>query len=518
MGIFNNVGFKPIPKTTKFDLSREYKTTIDFGDLVPVYLEEVVPGDSFRVQSDIMLRMMPLVAPIMHRVKLYMHFFFVPNRIVFDDWEDFITGGEDGDDTTVFPVVALNSTNVTAGVIDIGSIANYFGIPPIPSGESYSAPTDVSKHYLNALPFRGYHLICNEYYRDQDLQDSVDFSKSEGIQTNTECQLLMTTPRKRCYAKDYFTSARPDTQKGQEISLESTFSPDYLTQAEATIAGLTDGVSLDSSDFETTSGGMPFGIENLEDPQSIDMGTINNLRSSIAIQAYLEKMQRGGSRYTEVIKNFFDEVSDDARLQRPEYLGGGVQNIVISEVLNTSDTANADQGAMAGHGISLGGSNRWSKKFKEHGYIIGIMSVLPESNYACAVHKTWFRNDKYDFYWPDFEGLGEQAIENREIYFDHWDDPNFVLETFGYQERYSEYKYGLSQVTGEFQDTLDYWTMARNFNSIPNLNSSFLTVDKTAANNIFAVTTGTYDKMIVQIYHKVDALRKMNYHALPATL
>lgn len=515
MSIFNKVAIgNRIPKNV-FDLSREYKTTVDFGYLYPIFLEEILPGDYFSISTDLMLRFMPLVSPVYHRMKAYIHYFFVQNANIFDDWRLFITGGDDGTDTTVFPVITVNSIT-ESDLLRKGTLANYFGIPPVPSGESFDGG---ETHYLNALPFRAYQFIYNEYYRDQDLVDPIDFSKSEGIQGNTETSLIAEL-QKRAYAKDYFTSARPDTQKGTEIEISGSFSPSYLTTALANNGLLGAGAMAATgagADMNVTVNSQTASIKNLDDPQSVDMGTINNLRTQMAIQGFLEKMQRGGSRYTEVIRNWFDETPDDYSMHRPIYLGGHVQNVVISEVLNTSDTANADQGAMAGHGISVGGGNCVNQKFRDHGFIMGILSLMPESNYMNGLHKLWKRNDRYDFYWSDFEGIGEQAVLNEELFWDTWDDPSENENTFGHQERFSEYKYGVSLVTGEFRDDLDYWTLSRNFASLPLLNETFLTTDNSADGTarIFAYQIGDHDKILVQAYHRVKASRKMNYHTIP---
>lgn len=499
------------PKKSKFDLSYEHKLSCNMGDLVPIYLSEIVPGDKFRVSSEIMMRLAPMLAPVMHRVNVWVHYFFVPNRIIWNEWEDFITGGEDGLQAPVHPYVTASALKVSSRM-SLGSLADYFGLPRIPDATTVTADAQI-----NWLPFRAYGEIYNEYYRDQNLTAKLNFSKASG-ESNADVSVL--TLRKRCWEKDYYTSALPWAQRGAPVTipgdavysqtsrvLDPTGTPLALGSTLGThesIAGNLAGDPAFSDNYLNNA-----RIENL-DEIGID---INDLRTSNALQKWLELAARGGSRYIEQMRSFFGVTSSDARLQRPEYLGGGKQNVVISEVLQTSQTdpAVSPQGNMAGHGVSVGATNRFSKRFEEHGYVMGIMSVLPKTAYQNGMEKFWFRNEKTEYYFPQFAHLGEQEIKTREVYYDGVEAD--IDSTWGYQSRFAEYKYATSKVSGDFRANLNYWHMGRIFTGLPPLNSSFVQSDPT--HRIFANTDPADDKLWVQVYNKVDALRPMPYYGIP---
>ena len=492
--IFESVGMKK-PRYSAFDLSHEKKLSGTLGNLIPILLQEVLPGDFFRVKSEIMLRFAPMIAPVMHRHNIYVHYFFVPNRIIWDEWEDFITGGVDGTSAPTFPQITLASTSHGEG-----TLGDYLGLPT-GAGSGYRPP-------VSALPFRAYQQIYNDYYRDETLSPEINIYGT----ASTISQM-----RERSYEKDYFTSALNSTQRGPQVTIAgdivyksitdvspSTGTP--LTGAEnveyvdsGTLPGLTRTVtSLDSLVYENIDS---LGI------------TIEELRQSTALQTYLENNMRGGYRYIEQLLHRFGVKSSDGRLQRAEYLGGGRQPVVISEVLNTSATATQEQGTMAGHGISVGSQMATKKRFEEHGYLLGIMSVIPRTSYQQGIPKHWLRSDKLDFYSPEFANLGEQEVQLRELYYDSADTAEDQEGAFGYQQRYAEYKYGVSTVHGDFKTTLDYWHNGRIFGSTPALNDTFIRVTGGDHNRIFAVTTG--DHMFCQIYNEVKARRPMPYHARP---
>lgn len=495
------------PKLSKFDLSHEHKLSCNMGSLIPIMTQEVVPGDRFRVNSEIMMRMAPMLAPVMHRVNVWVHYFFVPNRLIWNEWEDFITGGIDGNQAPVHPyyeVAALNG----AGYFDVGSLADYFGFPLIDTGTTVTVDQSIS-----ALPFRAYNSIFKEYYIDRNLavQADYEFSVASG---NANADVNPLRLRRRAWEKDYFTSALPWAQRGTPISIPGTANyADVATVHEA------DGTLVDTQstigqfangnlavNYQVSSQGG--SIHNLEDI-GID---INDLRTSNSLQRWLELAARGGSRYIEQVKAFFGVSSSDARLQRPEYLGGGRQNVVISEVLQTSDTAEGTtpQGNMAGHGVSVGSSNRFSRRFEEHGFVMGIMSVLPRTAYQQGIDRMFARNDRFDYYWPQFAHLGEQEIRNAEVYYDGTTE---AADTWGYQSRYAEYKYKTSQISGDFRTNLNFWHMGRIFTAPPPLNNAFVVANPT--HRIFANTTETDHKLWVQVYNKVDALRPMPYYGTP---
>ena len=492
------------PRSNAFDLSHERKMSLNMGPLYPILVQPVIPGDRFRVSSEIMLRMAPMIAPVMHRVNVYTHYFFVPNRLVWNEWENFITGGEQGDENPVFPQIALSQAN--SGHYGEGTLADYMGIPT-------EKPTSWQNNKaISALPFRAYQTIYNEYYRDQALTDPISFGLGSDTTLDVPDLLRM---RQRPWEKDYFTSALPYAQKGEPVNLPIT--PSYKDVSEVYDANgspSTAGANLDvssSSAPEMTAGAAPARIENL-DPDAGMGVTINDLRQATRMQEWLEKNARAGSRYVESLLAHFGVRSKDARLQRPEYLGGGKQPMSISEVLSTigtDDTADnfAPQGNMAGHGISVGSSNRFKKGFTEHGYVIGIMSVLPRTTYQQGLEREWEKDSRYDFYWPEFSQLGEQEVRNGELYLDLGDTSVINDATFGYQSRYAEYKYKQSSVHGEFRGNLKHWHMGRIFEDRPILNTSFIESDPT--DRIFAVNDPGTDLLYCQIYNNVKAIRPM---------
>lgn len=540
--LFNSVKVNR-PKSNKFDLSHERKFSMQMGNLVPVMCQEVVPGDKFQHQTQIFMRLAPMLAPIMHRVNVYTHFFFVPNRLVFNDWEEFITGGVDGRQLPVFPTIPLNS--VTAPYLTLGSLADYLSLP-VQELKSIITSSGATVGNVNALPFRAYQLIFNEYYRDQNLMPELEFSRDSD--TDSDIQTLMTL-RKRCWEKDYFTSALPWSQRGADVLLPLhgsagvKFTPNgqsskVFQPSGAVFPGLASGstsnikVDLDGgvgsvlqlrtddiNAIPSVISQYPIGaaIDN-SGQLAVDLAgatqtTINDFRRSMKLQLWLERNARAGSRYIEQIASHFGVRSSDARLQRPEYLGGGKSPVVISEVLQTSATDDTTpQGNMAGHGISVGLTHGFRRFFEEHGFVIGIMSVLPRTAYQQGIPRVMNKVDKYDYYFPEFAHLGEQAIRNDELY--PTSSPATNAATFGYTPRYAEYKYIPSSVHGDFKDTLQFWHMGRKFAGLPGLNAEFVTSDPTQ--DIFAVTDPSVDKLYVQIFNNLIARRLMPKFGTPS--
>lgn len=495
--IFEKAGFRR-PKMSAFDLSREQKLSCKMGELVPTYLQEVVPGDHFKVQSEILVRMAPMLAPIMHRVDVYMHYFFVPNRIIWNQWESFITGGREGTSTPQMPNFVFGT------ILRDSKLSDYLGIPKFTTTSN-----DIK---VTQLPFRAYQKIYNDYYRDPNLVAEIDLNTA----TTTEILSL----RNRSWEKDYFTSALPFLQRGPAIGVPVDFEYKDVSEWYDEFGGNantgTPTLGADGSPVITAMQDpidpVSLRVENLEDTMQVD---INELRRSSAIQRWLEKMAVGGYRYTEQILSMFGVRSQDQRLQRAEYLGGGKQPIVISEVLNTTGTTEAPQGDMTGHGISSGATNSFQYHVPEHGWIMGIMSILPKTAYQQGIHRHWLKFDKLDYYWPEFAHLGEQEIMNYEIYLNTAESIDINQATFGYQQRYAEYKYGESTVHGDFRTTLDFWHMARIFAARPNLNAAFMEARPTGdeMTRIFAVQSG--DTIWCQLYHDVKARRPMPYFADP---
>ena len=475
------------------------------GELTPVLVQECVPGDSFQIGCDSLIRFAPLLAPVMHKIDVSVHYFFVPNRIVWDNWEKFIV---DANTQHVLPYITYSefwSTNR-------GKFVDYMGVPPIPTG---GATTNI-----NALPFAAYQAIYNEYYRDQNLITPVDYKLSDGAQSNQGPFLTM---RNRAWEHDYFTSSLPFAQKGAAVDIPLGEINGNAEVKFNNILGTTLTGAPYSPVVDAGVGGSGVGIDQLfaeTDGLDISPTTINDLRRAFRLQEWLEKNARGGTRYIENILMHFGVKSSDARLQRPEYITGVKTPVIISEVLNTAGTfepGNPDEasspvtGAMAGHGVAVSTGKYGNYFCEEHGYIIGIMSVMPKTAYQQGIPKTYLKNDPLDFFWPSFAHIGEQPVVNNEL-FAYTTTGN---ETFGYVPRYAEYKFNPSRVAGDFRTTLDYWHLGRKFATQPALNQTFIECTPAQVNRIFAVTDETQDTLYCQILHKIRAIRPMPKFGTP---
>lgn len=508
MKLFNSVKVRP-PKKSKFDLSHEKKLTMNMGELIPVLLEEVMPGDKFRVNTELLCRFHPMLAPIMHRIDAFIHYFYVPNRLVYQDWDKFITGGDKGTDTPAFPTISILSLSA----LKHGTLADYMGLPTLDSDvtNTTTMPT------VSALPFRAYQLIFNEYYRDENLQDELPI-KNTGTVDDTEKAILLTL-RRRAWTKDYFTSALPYAQKGDSVMIPAEIGIKPVAQAWNTFpegedpssTPPTGTVSVNASGY-LTSQNVPFAVEAAEGLEA----TINDLRTAVRLQEWLEKNARAGSRLFESILVHFGVYSDDLRIGRPQYLGGGRTAITVSEVLSTNETDTLDLGKMGGHGIGVGNQAYFKGYFKEHGHIIGIMSILPKPAYQQGLPKMFTRFDKLEYPWPEFANLGEQAVLNKELYFD-FANPQNNDGTFGYQSRYAELKFGRNSVHGDFKENLSFWHCGRIFANLPTLSTQFVECNPSdMEDRIFPVQdSGATDKIYVQLYNNVTAVRPLPYFGTP---
>lgn len=483
-------------KRNKFNLSHYKLLTFDQGELIPCGLLEVLPGDTFQHSTSALIRVSPLLAPVMHPVQVRIHHWFVPHRLVWEDWEKFIIGGPDGFDASVFPTRSMPLD------IPIGGLEDYFGIPP-------ADYTTVGGLSVSALPFRGYNLIWNEWYRDQDLQTERKFIKTSGTDTETDITLAFVN-----WEKDYFTSSRPWTQKGPEVTIPLTGDAVVRTTATPGVSGETIGIhgatgsTVNAMATEQTSlytQNMASSHPMTVDLSNVSAANINDLRLAFALQRYEEARARYGSRYTEYLR-YLGVRSSDARLQRPEYLGGGKQTIQFSEVLQTGpDDPDAGQtvGQLRGHGIGALRSNRYRKFFEEHGYIFSFISVKPRTMYMQGLPRTFSRRTKEDFWQKELEHIGQQEVLNREIYAMHATPDG----TWGFQDRYDEYRRHESMIAGEFRTTmLDYWHMARNFAAPPVLNDSFVTSNPTK--RIYAEQT--QDSLWVMCNHRIGVRRQLS--------
>lgn len=487
--------------------------SLNMGDLIPILVQEVLPGDRFRLNQEIMLRLAPLLAPMMHRVNCTVHNWFVPNRLVWNEWQDAITGGKDGDLAPVFPyfyaVPVSNSTLFTNG-----TLADYFGLPTVPT----ALPSITNQYKISALAFRAYQLIYNECYRDQNLSDPVPFSLAGGeILPNTQAFIDLLSLRKRAWEKDYFTSALPWAQRGGAASAPVDYAPGG---ASPVVNSVTGAPQINQTAFTTNANGdlvtTPDGGARIESEATVD---VQEMRKAFRVQEWLEKNARGGARYIEVLLKHFGVMSSDARLQRPEFLGGATQPVVISEVLSnfqfSGDAEGLPQGNMAGHGISVGGQYGFSRRFEEHGHVISILSVVPRTCYQQGINKAFRRFDKFDYAWPTFANLGEQEVKDSEIYAEYEAPANTPDGTFGYQERYAEYKYGFNTVHGDFRESLAYWHDGRIFTAKPNLNESFVMSDP--SHRVFAVEDPAVHKLYCQVYNGLSAIRPLPFHGIPRT-
>jgi hypothetical protein len=508
------------PKKNKFDLSREVKMTGNIGNLYPAFIQEVIPGDSFRVNTQQMVRFSPLLAPMMHTVNFKLDYFFVPYRLVWDEWKDFITGGEDGNDLPSFPRWRPNATQINE-FLQKGMLSDYLGLPVKVSGSStaggfneYNTWTDNQE--LSLLPFRAYQLIYHEYFRDQNVGTEYEQYKDSGLITSSTILANQLNLRKSNWEKDYFTSSLPFLQRGTEINLPiSSVAIDKVNFPSGTSMSVGDIRFAQSGD--EIQGEVATGLYNqVTLTGDVEQVSINELRKATALQRWLELMARAGSRYREQIFAIFGERIPDYTVQVPQYLGGGRTPIMISEVLSTYQSAATDrpQGDMSGHALGLGDNIGFQQSFDEHGIILGVARVIPKASYVQGLNKFWQKFDKFDHYFPQFANLGEQEVYNKEIYCKG--DKTTDDQIFGYQQRYAEYKYAHNRIAGDFRDNLSYWEMSRRFSDHPVLNQSFIECDETEVSRVFAITDANEDKLWINLYHNVDALRPIPYHSNPS--
>ena len=495
--LFNSIQLMK-PKKNVFDLSHDVKLSAKMGNLVPVMVQECVPGDKFKIGCESLIRFAPLVAPVMHRMDVSMHYFFVPNRILWDNWEKFIT---DANTTHVMPFINYTPQGTENAFT---KFADYLGVPPNLSGAA---------RQINAFPFAAYQAIYNEYYRDQNLIAEVDYKLVDGTNNSNSDLFVM---RKRAWEHDYFTASLPFAQKGAAVDIPlGTVSGEGEVFVNNASAGTTlDGTPYDIGVDNNTASIPGVGADQLFtsfDNVEVEPTTINDLRRAFRLQEWLEKNARGGTRYIENILTHFGVKSSDKRLQRPEYITGIKTPVVISEILNTTGAdGGLPQGNMSGHGIAVS-TGKYGQYFcEEHGYIIGIMSVMPKTAYQQGIPRTYLKSDPLDFYWPSFANIGEQEVKNDEI-FAYTITGN---DTFGYVPRYAEYKFNPSRVAGDFRTTLDFWHLGRKFATLPTLSQEFIECTPEDVERIFAVQDDT-DNLYCHVYHKITAVRPMPKFGTP---
>lgn len=485
-------------KTSLHDLSRTRMMSANMGQLIPIDWEEVLPGDHFQHDTTLLIRTQPLLAPLMHRVHAKVFHFFVPNRLLWTNWEPFITGGEDGENASVHPFVNV------LGTTPVGSLYDYLELVP-----------DVgSVRQVNALIPRAYAKICRDYFTDQDLVTPPPLALTDGLDNTTNADIFSPA-----WKKDYYTVARPQPSKGPDVTApvigaEPTIGSDG-TPPNFTGSGVTNvtmrinnaagnnavtGNTTGANNTGSIAFGTNTGLEIQEGSLSVNA---LDLREMFATLRFQELRSRFGSKYVDYLA-YLGVKSDDARLQRSEYLGGGISPLQFSEVLQTApEDAENPVGALKGHGISAKKSNRYRKYFQEHGILMTVMYVMPEPVYGQGFRKGWLRKTKEDYWQPEYEHIGQQVLQNQEVYAPSADPEG----TFGWVDRYDEYRSTPSTVSGNFRpgESLDYWTMARGYATEPALNEDFVTGNPTT--RIWPATNE--QQLYIMMRRKLKARRKV---------
>lgn len=555
---------------TNLDLSRStfrrdhsVKLSYNVGDIIPFYVDEVLPGDTFQLKTSMVSRMQTLLTPMMDNLYIDTYFFFVPNRIVWQHWKELM--GENTESAWI-PTVEYSVPQITApvGGWNIGTIADYFGIP-----------TGIDNLSVNALPFRAYALIMNEWFRDENLSDPLDIPVNDATVVGVNSGNYITDvakgglPFKAAKFHDYFTSCLPSPQKGPDVtipvsagtnmpvmtladlvpnpgSIPLSFVPYTATLLNSNnenpqnvivsrLAGSTSGNY--SGTFNASKGNMPlYGISDTYsgtaqpiipnnlwavNDGAVSAATINQLRMAFQIQKLYEKDARGGTRYIEVLKSHFGVTSPDARLQRPEYLGGNRIPVNINQVVQSSGTQpdGTPLGDTAAFSVTTDVHGDFIKSFVEHGFILGLMVARYDHTYQQGLERFWSRKDRFDYYWPVFANIGEQAVLNKEIYATGQATDN---EVFGYQEAWADYRYKPSRVCGEMrskaQTSLDVWHLADDYTKLPSLSDAWIREDKANVDRVLAVTSAVSNQMFADIYVQCKATRPMPVYSIPGLI
>ncbi len=534
---------------SSFDRSSSVKTSFNAGDIVPFFLEEVLPGDTFNVKSSKVVRMQTLLTPMMDNVYLDTYYFFVPSRLVWNHWKEF--NGENTESAwipqTEYQIPQITSPADTGWAV--GTIADYFGVP-----------TGIPNLSVNALPFRAYALVMNEWFRDTNLQDPLvvpmDDATVAGVNTANFVSDVAKggKPYIACKLHDYFSSCLPAPQRGNDVTINALqpadlpvitkpgwvadtgvplmmAGPVYQSGGSGmsfkldspNVVGATNNVFLDVAQSQSTVDNKllyPVNLYARSDGQ-LPVATINQLRMAFQIQKLFETDARGGSRYISLIKSHFGVTSPDARLQRPEYLGGNRVPININQVVQQSatGTGSTPQGTVVGMSQTTDSHSDFIKSFTEHGYIIGVMVARYDHTYQQGLDRLWSRKERLDFYWPVFANIGEQAVKNKEIYAQGNAEDEQV---FGYQEAWADYRYKPNRVTGEmrssYTQSLDVWHLADDYSSRPSLSDSWIREDKANIDRVLAVTSSVSNQFFADIYVQNRATRPMPLYSIPGLI
>lgn len=531
---------------SRFDRSSSVKLSFNVGDLIPFYVDEVLPGDTFSIDTSKLVRMQTLITPVMDNIYLDTYYFFVPNRLVWDHWQNFC--GENTDSAWV-PEVEYNiPTLILRKDHTIGTIADYMGVPM----NGGSAPTI----HVNALPFRAYALIWNEWFRDQNLQDpqvvptgdvTPVFSDNKNNPLYQGCFGLK--PLKAGKFRDYFTSCLPSPQKGPDVLLPlgqsapvftgpnndwSTW-PKYGSNALPLNWYSTDGTVSTAGDLGIGDNGVSMRDNNalsgagasyvtpanlMADLSQATSATINQLRLAFQIQKIYEKDARGGTRYIEILSNHFGVTSPDSRLQRPEYLGGNRMLINVNQVVQNSESATTPQGTTTAYSLTVDNHSDFTHSFVEHGFLIGLCVARYDHTYQQGLERFWMRKQRFDFYWPSLASIGEQPVYNYQIFCQDSESANNGV--FGYQESWAEYRYKPNRVAGEMHSgidkSLDVWHLADNYSQLPTLSDTWIEEDKTNVDRCLAVTSQVSNQLFGDFYVRNICTRPMPLFSIPGLI